>query len=297
MAAHTHDGIDWTSRLASLRRAAELDADAIRVIARRLVRTLPDNPTVVDVGCGGGGMAVALVESLTARGGGTVVLVDAVPEVLDAAATAARSAATYENDTPTTTVRVRPVLADLAAERPADIAGPAHLVWASRVVHHLPDQRQAVADLADALAPGGWLALGEGGLESRCLPWDLGIGEPGLQDRLAHARAEWFVRMRESMPDSVRLPAGWNTVLTDVGLVDVTAFSYLVDHPAPAKPAVREWAVRQVEWLAEVGADRLHAADRHALTRLLDPDDAAYLGRRDDVFLLSAGTVHLGRKP
>ncbi|MEV0677809.1 methyltransferase [Actinosynnema sp. NPDC050436] len=297
MAAHTHDGIDWTSRVASLRRAAELDADAVRVIARRLTRTLPDRPTVVDVGCGGGGMAVALVEALTARGGGTVVLVDAVPEVLDAAVTAARAAATYENDTPTPTVRVRPVLADLAAEQPATFADPAHLVWASRVVHHLPDQRRAVADLAEALAPGGLLALGEGGLESRFLPWDVGLGEPGLQDRLAHARAEWFVRMRESMPDAVRLPTGWNTALTDVGLVDVTAFSYLVDHPAPAGPAVREWVVQQVRWMAEVGADRLHAADRHTLTRLLDPDDPAYVGRRDDVFLLSAGTVHVGRKP
>ncbi|MEU4803039.1 methyltransferase [Actinosynnema sp. NPDC023587] len=297
MTAHTHDGIDWTSRVASLRRAAEIDADAVRVIARRLVRTLPDDPTVVDVGCGGGGMAVALVESLTARGGGTVVLVDAVPEVLDAAVTAARAAATYENDTTTPTVRVRPVLADLAAEQPADIAGPAHLVWASRVVHHLPDQRRGVGDLVAALAPGGWLALGEGGLESRCLPWDLGIGEPGLHDRLAHARAEWFVRMRESMPGSVRLPVGWNTVLTDAGLVEVTAFSYLVDHPAPAKPVVRELVVQQLQWLAEVGAQRLHAADRHALTRLLDPDDPAFIGRRDDVFLLSTGTVHLGRKP
>ncbi len=266
------------------------------MIARRLVRALPDNATVIDVGSGAGGMSVALVEALAARGG-TVVLVDAVPELLDAATTAARAAAAYDPDTTTPTVRVRPVLADLATERPVDLAGPADLVWAARVAHHLPDQRQAVVALVDALAPGGWLALGEGGLETKFLPWDLGVGEPGLQERLAHARAEWFVRMRESMPDAVRLPVGWNVALAEAGLLDVTAFSYLVDHPAPAKQAVRDWAVEQLRWLADVGADRLHPADRHTTTRLLDPTDSAYLGLRDDVYLLSAGTVHLGRKP
>ncbi|WP_433268903.1 class I SAM-dependent methyltransferase [Actinosynnema sp. CS-041913] len=297
MAAHTHDGIDWATRLTALRRANELDAEAERVIARRLVRPLPDNPTVVDVGCGAGGMSVALVEAMTARGGGTIVLVDAVPELLDAATTAARAAAAYETETTTSPVHVRPVLADLATERPADFAGPADLVWAARVVHHLPDQRQGVADLTGALTPGGWLALAEGGLETKFLPWDVGIGEPGLQERLSYARAEWFVRMRESMTDFHRLPVGWNIVLAEAGLLDVTAFSYLVDHPAPAKQAVRDWAVEQLRWLAEVGGDRLHAADRRTVTRLLDAEDSEYIGLRDDVFLLTAGTVHLGRKP
>jgi len=406
-----------------MRRADELDAETRRVVARRLVRPLPDNPTVVDVGSGTGGMAAALVEALAARGGGTVVLVDAVPELLDAATSAARAAATnappYTGTTPPgstgpggvgpgsagsgsagpgsagldsagsgstgpgsagfdstgpgsarpgsagfdsmgpggtgpgstgpgstgpggvrpasgrpgsarpddtrprtapfagppatppagstadptaarpagpPSVRVRPVLADLATERPVDIVGTAHLVWAAGVVHHVPDQRKAVTDLVDALAPGGWLALGEGGLESRFLPWDLGVGEPGLGDRLSAARAEWYVRMRESMAGSVRLPVGWNIVLAEAGLVDVTAFSYLIDHPAPAEQAVRESAAARLAWLAEVTRDRLHPADRHTVARLLDPQDPAYVGLRDDVFLLAAGTVHLGRK-
>ncbi|MBM7811280.1 methyltransferase domain-containing protein [Saccharothrix algeriensis] len=419
--------------MTAMRRADELDAETRRVVARRLVRPLPDNPTVVDVGSGTGGMAAALVEALAARGGGTVVLVDAVPELLDAATSAARAAATnappYTGTTPPgsagpgsagpgsvgpgsagpgsagpgsagpgsagpgsagpgsaghgsaglnsagfastgpggtgpggtgpggtgpggigpggagpggvrpasgrpgsarpddtrprtvpfagppaappagstadptaarpagpPSVRVRPVLADLATERPVDIVGTAHLVWAAGVVHHVPDQRKAVTDLVDALAPGGWLALGEGGLESRFLPWDLGVGEPGLADRLSAARAEWYVRMRESMAGSVRLPVGWNIVLAEAGLVDVTAFSYLIDHPAPAEQAVRESAAARLAWLAEVTRDRLHPADRHTVARLLDPQDPAYVGLRDDVFLLAAGTVHLGRK-
>ncbi|NUT97697.1 MAG: class I SAM-dependent methyltransferase [Saccharothrix sp.] len=297
MAAHTHDGIDWATRLTALRRANELDAEAERVVARRLVRSLPDDPVVVDVGSGAGGMSVALVEALNARGGGTVVLIDAVPELLDAATTAARAAASYGHDNTNPTVKVRPVLADLATERLADLTGPAHLVWAARVVHHLPDERLGVAGLVDALAPGGVLALAEGGLEGKFLPWDIGVGEPGLGERLAAARAEWFVRMRESMTDKVRLPVGWNIVLAEAGLLDVTAFSYLVDHPAPAKQAVRDWAVERLRWLADVGGERLHPADRRTVERLLDPQDPEYVGLRDDVYLLVANTVHLGRKP
>lgn len=250
-----------------------------------------------DVGCGAGGMAVALVEALSARGGGTVVLVDATPELLDAATTAARAAATYESDTATATVKVRPVLADLATERPVDLAGTAQLVWASNVVHHLPDQRAAVAGLIEAIAPGGWLALAEGGLEGKFLPWDLGVGEPGLQDRLAAARAHWFALMRENIEGSVRMPSGWNTVLSELGMLDVTAFSFLIDHPAPAKQAVRDWAVERLGWYREVAGNLLHPSDRHTVSRLLDPQDPAYVGLRDDVFLLLANTVYLGRKP
>ncbi len=293
----THDGIDWSSRLNALRQADELDADARRVVARRIVRPLPDHPTVLDVGCGAGGMAVALVEALSARGGGTVVLVDATPELLDAATTAARTAAAYEGDTAKAAVKVRPVLADLVTERPVDLAGPVQLVWASNVVHHLPDQRAAVAGLVEAIAPGGWLALAEGGLEGKFLPWDLGVGEPGLQDRLAAARAHWFALMRENTEGSVRMPGGWNTVLAELGMLDVTAFSFLVDHPAPAKQAVRDWAVERLRWHHEVAGHLLHPDDRRTTRRLLDPQDPAYLGLRDDVFLLMASTVHLGRRP
>lgn len=292
MAGHTHDGIDWAARLTAMRRADELEADAMRVVARRLVRDLRNDPTVIDVGSGAGGMSVALVEALCARGGGTLVLVDAVPELLDAATNAARTASKFE----TSTVKVRPVLADVAAEQPADFAPPADLVWAARVVHHLPDQQKGLQRLVDALAPGGWLALGEGGLDTKCLPWDLGIGEPGLQDRLIAARAEWFCRMRETIPGSTRLPIGWNLVLAEAGLTEISAFSYLSDHPAPAKPKVRESVAEWLEWMTQVSADLLHPADRRAISSLLDPEDDHYVAQRDDVYLLQTHTVHVGRR-
>ncbi|MFU8849527.1 methyltransferase domain-containing protein [Micromonospora sp. SL1-18] len=46
----------------------------------------------------------------------------------------------------------------------------ADLVWASAVVHHLGAQQGAVHAFTGLLAPGGRLALAEGGLPARHLP-------------------------------------------------------------------------------------------------------------------------------
>jgi hypothetical protein len=46
-----------------------------------------------------------------------------------------------------------------------------------------------------------------------------------------------------------------------------------------------------------VGEDLLSDTDRETVACLLDPDDEAYAGARDDVFVLGASTVYLGQKP
>lgn len=297
MPPHTHDGIDWVDRLAHLRQADAANAFAYRQVADRLIDTVPaPRPTVIDVGCGAGGMSAALATALRVKAttghfdssvsAGTLVLVDAVPELLAAAAETAAGCG----------VEVRTHRADLAGPDSLASVPPADLVWASNVVHHLPDQRSAVAALARLLAPGGWLALAEGGLSMRCLPWDLGVGEPGLQDRLVAAHGTWFHRMRTDMPDAVRLPYGWNRVLTEAGLCDITAFSYLVDVPAPLSETDRDGVVSWLTWMSHATADLLDPTDTDTLGHLLDPTDPAYVGARDDVFMLKASTVHLGRR-
>jgi SAM-dependent methyltransferase len=185
-------------------------------------------------------------------------------------------------------------LADDPTGGSAPALPPADLVWASNVAHHVPDQRRAVSTLVGWLAPGGCLALAEGGLSMRCLPWDVGVGEPGLQDRLIAAQGTWFHRMRTEMPGAVRLPVGWNRVLTDAGLTGVTAFTYLVDVPAPLTESGRAAVTSWLAWMTNVAGDLLDPADVAALHRLLDPDDPAHVARRDDVFLLKASTVYLG---
>jgi SAM-dependent methyltransferase len=288
---HTHDNIDWPTRLASLRRADDLDAETDRQVAERLVGVLGTaaEPVIVDIGSGGGGMSAAFASALAARGG-RVVLSDAVRELLDAATAHVREVAAG------TPVVVEAVQADAASDNLADQLPPADLVWASRVVHHLPDQQRAIDELTRVLAPGGWLALGEGGLATRCLPWDLGIGEPGLGNRLTAARDTWFVGMRADMPGVKSLPVGWNKALEAAGLTSVFSFSYVIDHPAPASEAVRQSVVDWLVWMSGVGEDLLSDTDRETVARLVDPADEAYVGARDDVFILGASTVYLGQK-
>lgn len=284
MAAHSHDGIDWAAWLERLRKNDDLYGDAYHEVADRLVR--PTTRVVVDVGSGAGGMGAAFARAMSATGG-TVVLVDSAPELLDAAAAHASAAAGKR-------VEIRTVQADAAGEELPELAPRADLVFASFVVHHLPDEQGGIDRLAALVNPGGRFALVEGGLQRRCLPWDVGVGEPGLQDRLLAARDEWFRHMRAGMDGAVRLPVGWNRALTGAGLVDVGSFSYLIDRPAPPTDDVREAAVRWLSGLRETAEEWISEPDRRAADQLLDPYGPHYLGLRDDVFLLAAHTVYLG---
>jgi SAM-dependent methyltransferase len=273
-----------------MRRSDALEASAFAGVAHRLVAELPPGTaTVVDLGCGAGGMGAGFATALR-QIGGTLVLVDGTPELLDAAVEHVRSVA---GDS----VKIKSVLADGAAADLADRVPRADLVWASHVVHHLPDQLLATRRLTGLLRDGGRLALGEGGLATRMLPWDVGLGRPGLEHRLEVARDDWFAEMRDGIQDMVRLPWGWNRVLAECGFEDIDAFSYLMHHPAPASQDVRDMVADRLGWIAEVGEHRLAEDDLDALRQLLDPDSPEYVAARDDVYLLSTRTVHLGRAP
>jgi SAM-dependent methyltransferase len=305
--AHTHDHIDWAARIPDLRRADDLHADAYAAIAARLTATVPEGATVVDVGSGAGGMSAALAGALAARGGGTLLLVDAVPELLTvAAATAADGAARATAGTSglataadgrATAVEIETIHADVAARALGDLVPSADLVWAAMMIHHLPDQQAGITGLASALASGGVLAVAEGGLETQTLPWDLGVGEPGFERRLMAARDDWFGEMRASIDDAVRMPYGWTTALGKAGLADVSSFTTIIDHPAPGTDAVREFVIGRLERLVETVDELIGDEDRDTARRLLDQTSPDYLGTRDDFYVLGTVTVHFGRKP
>ncbi|SDN07443.1 class I SAM-dependent methyltransferase [Allokutzneria albata] len=288
--SHAHDNIDWPSRLTELRRADLLTATARTEVAGRLVDD--SVRTVIDMGSGSGGWATSFTEALRASGkpGCTVVLVDAVPELLAAAEQSVRAVAGSE-------VEVVVVHGDAADPELAVRLPSADLIWASHVVHHLPDQQQGVRNLAASLARGGRLALAEGGLPARFLTDDLGVGEPGLQQRLDVANTRWFKGMRAEMAGSVPLTVGWSRVLRDVGLVDVTAFSYLFDRPAPLSDADRATVIDRVRWMRDTTEGWCSSEDTALLDRMLDPADELSLADREDLFWLQANTVHLGRRP
>ncbi|GAA2249538.1 SAM-dependent methyltransferase [Streptomyces ruber] len=176
-----------------------------------------------------------------------------------------------------------------------DLAYPADLLWASRSLHHMGDQRAALAAFAGRLAPGGTLAVLEGGLPARYLPRDIGIGRPGLQERLDAVHAERFTAMRAELPGAVEVAEDYPGLLTDVGLRNATSRTFLLDLPAPLPDRARAFVVSGFRRLREAVADSLDATDLATLDRLLDPDDRASLHRRPDVFVLTALTLHVAQ--
>jgi SAM-dependent methyltransferase len=283
--AYTVHWSDWVTRLVD---AARQDREWYESLLPELLP--PGARVAVDVGCGGGGMTLALAAAL--GGAGRVVAVDGEPELLAAVGDRLEPGG----------ARVDLVQADLgdgAAPVRETLGEPADLVWASAAVHHVGDQQAAVNALASLLAAGGRLALAEGGLPTRCLPWDLGLGEPGLEQRLDAANERWFLQMRAELPGSVRMPYGWTEALRRAGLVEVTTRTRLREWPAPLPEADRRrLADRFAQWVGRLRpTGLLDQADLAAWDRLLDPGDPAWLGRRTDLYRLTAVSVHLGVGP
>jgi SAM-dependent methyltransferase len=281
MAAHHHTpDVDWAEVADQLSDSP----DVWRPVGEQVVRWLEpqDGARVADVGCGAGGMTELLAGAVGPSG--RVYAIDGEPALLEATATRCRMQG-YDD-------RVVAIQHDLATGVP-DVE-PLDLVWAAHVVHHLPDQQAAIAVLAGLLADGGRLALSEGGLRSACLPWDLGVGEPGIEDRLHAAEDAWFVRMRASMPGAVRAPGGWPAQLRAAALTEVSTRSFLLDLPSPVSDEVVRHIVSSLQHRVDLTRDDLDPDDRAAWGRLLDPDDDAYLGHRDDLYCLRVDTVHVG---
>ena len=298
--------IDWSTQAARLRSAAADEAGWTESVAAGLVR--PTDRLAVDVGCGGGGMAKALASALPP--GASVVAIDADPDVLAEARSHTGGAVRCELAS----------LDDGAEPLRAAIGAPADLIWASASVHHAGDQQAAIDALASLLAPGGRLALAEGGLPSRNLPWELGIGEPGLELRLDLAQDRWFAAMRQALPGSVPMPYGWTDALTRAGLTGVTTKTLLTERPVPLSDEDRDRVVTQFrtrvdrlrpsspgEPAHESGHGPGHghtpvelalpAEDLAIWEQLLDPDSSHFLGHRTDLASLSARSIHVGHAP
>jgi SAM-dependent methyltransferase len=236
---------------------------------------------VLDVGCGAGGAACAFAEGVAP---GVVVGFDRDPRLLAIARRRAADAG----------IAGRVLGWSCAAVDALPVeAGSADVVWASGVVHHLPDQQATIGTLAALLRPGGRLALAEGGLPLRCLPFDIGVGRVGLEARLDEARSRWFADMREELRGAP-LPYGWPEALRRAGLVDVRARSFLAEVPPPLDDFGRQVVERHLRSALTELDDRVAPDDRDTIARLLDPDDAAYVGRRDDLMVTAVRTLNVG---
>ncbi|MEU6811455.1 methyltransferase domain-containing protein [Streptomyces sp. NPDC046831] len=278
---HHHTDLDWADFASELQTQAELYTPLYAGAMAWLAEEMPAAPgLVVDAGSGPGVVSCLFAETFP---GARVVAVDGSEPLLERArARAARQGLAGRFGT-------------VAGELPGaldQLDRPADLVWASRSLHHLGDQKAALAAFAAHLAPGGTLALLEGGLTARFLPRDIGIGRPGLQARLDAVQEEWFARMRADLPGAVAETEDWPALLTAAGLKHTGTRSFLLDLPAPASDRARAYLVAHLTRTRDLCGEALDAGDRATLDRLLDPDDPAGLRHRPDVFLLAAHTVY-----
>ncbi|MFE2530586.1 methyltransferase [Streptomyces sp. NPDC059371] len=282
---HDHTHMDFGQMLPMLVQEAELFTPAYLQAAEWLREQRPDPGLIVDAGSGPGVISGLLAETFP---GARVVAVDVAEPLLTEARARAERLGFAD--------RFSTMEAELS-EGVGDLEYPADLVWASRSLHHVGDQRAALTGFVRSLAPGGTLALLEGGLPTRFLPRDTGIGRPGLEARIDAVHDEWFTRMRAELPGAVPETEDWPALLTAVGLRHTATRTFLLDLPAPVSDEARAFVVTALTRRREGLAEGLDAEDLATLDRLLDPEDKASVHHRSDTFVLTAMTVYVGVKP
>lgn len=277
---HDHTDIDWTEMGPLLETQAELFTPLYERALAWLGHKQTEPGLIVDAGSGPGVVSCLLAEAFP---GARVVAVDGAEPLLERAR--ARATRLGVADRFGTLVGELPDVLD-------DLDYPADLMWASRSLHHLGDQRAALAAFAARLASGGTLALLEGGLPARFLPRDIGIGRPGLQARLDALEEERFARMRADLPGAVAETEDWPALMAAAGLRPTGTRSFLLDLPAPTTDRARAYVAALLSRLRDGLGEDLDATDRATLDRLIDPDDEASVHHRPDVFVLAAHTVY-----
>ncbi|KND24443.1 class I SAM-dependent methyltransferase [Streptomyces acidiscabies] len=291
---HTHDhahdhgadtGIDWAGMAHHLESQAELYAPWYERALAWLGKEITEPGLIVDLGSGPGVVTGLFAETFP---GARVIAADGSQPLLDRARERAQRLGYGDR------------FSSLVGELPGSLAEldyPADLIWAGRSLHHLGDQRAALAACAQRLAPGGTLALMEGGLPARYLPRDPGIGRPGLESRIEALTADWFARMRADLPGAVEEREDWAALLASAGLKHTRTRSFLLDLPSPASDRARTYVVEQFTRVRDGIGEHLDAEDRETIDRLLDPQDPASIQRRPDLYVLAAHTVHTAVRP
>lgn len=250
-------------------------ADALTWL-RRAARHLP-RARLLDLGAGSGVGTIALAQRFA---GAEVIAVDqdeAMLEHLRAKALGLGLAA-----------RVRAVQADLDAGLP-DV-GPVDVSWASMSMHHLADPDRVLREVFAATRHGGLLAVAEFSEPLRFLPDDLGVGRPGLEDRLLTALGDQHAH------DLPELGADWPPRLAAAGYTVLAHRTFELDVRPGRDPDAIRYAQLWFGRLRQGFADSLDGDDLATLDLLLDDHGLYALHNRDDLHLHGRRTVTLGRR-
>jgi ubiquinone/menaquinone biosynthesis C-methylase UbiE len=245
---------------------------------------LPAGSRVLDVGCGDGAMVAHFAAAVGDTG--HVTGLDTSAEVLAQARTRI-VASPYVG-------RVTLQPGDIARLPFSDHAFD--LVWCSFLLHHRPDPVAAVRELRRVTRPGGRVVVRESGLPLRILPLDIGIGAPGLGDRLRVAHNRWFVNHRYDSPVAQPYAHGWAQALRDAGCTDVVARTFVNEWLAPLTPAQAAEIVALLRVPLDDSARRaeLSADDQHTLAALVDPASPHFVAQRPDLHVVGGLALYVG---
>ncbi len=177
------------------------------------------------------------------------------------------------------------------------------LVWTSYVLHHISDLHRTVNELKRVLKSGGRLAIREGGLPLQMLPHDIGMGEPGLQDRLRVAQNRWFDTMTKatlSQSDQFHYPYGWSQLLHDAHFADIHAKTFVTEFLSPFDAIQSEFVMWHLNRFLERDHGEygpiLEPDDRKTVERLVDHTDDFYILNRNDIHVRYGLSVYVGTK-
>ncbi|MEU8362537.1 methyltransferase [Nonomuraea sp. NPDC048882] len=276
---HTHTAHDHGDH--SQEELLDLDAEILAEHLDAITAWLPlttDPRHIVDVGCGTGAGAFALLDRFPEA---RLTAVDASPEHLRRLR---EKACAREVDD-----RLDIVQADLDAGWPE--LGTPDLVWASASMHHMADPVRVLRRVHDLLAPGGLFAVVELAHFPRFLPADAPEERPGLEER-CHAAADHV--------HSGHLPhrgADWGPMLTEAGFVLDGERTIAVHLDGSENEAIGRYALSALRRIRGAAAQALSADDLAALDGLLDTGGPRSILRRDDLALRTERKVWAARRP
>jgi SAM-dependent methyltransferase len=184
--------------------------------------------------------------------------------------------------------RVRTLVADLDTGWPH--LPPADLIWASLSLHHMADPRRVLADLFGALRHGGVLAVLEMGRLPRFLPDDIGIGRPGLEERVHDAVATTHA---EVMPT---IGTDWGPRFEKAGFTPDDAREFSLDLKPPLPAATPRYAQTYLRRVRPALEGRLTDDDLAALDTLLADSGPHSILERGDLLVTGSRSGWLVRK-
>ncbi|MCW2847216.1 MAG: hypothetical protein JWR90_1190 [Marmoricola sp.] len=281
---HGHQGhdapCDPTDQTQSFAELLDLDGvvlgDHLAELTAWVRRVSDDQPRrrILDLGAGTGNGTIALAQRF---GGAEVIAVDQSEVMLHRIRTKALDLGLA--------ARVRTVRADLATGLP-DV-DPVDLVWASMMLHEVPDADRLLAEVAGVLRPGGLFVLVEMDAPLRYLPDDLGLGRPGLQAR-SHAAI--------SGDHGPATPHGhdWTGRLAEAGFGVVAERTFDLHVPPPPSSATGRYAHGWFRRVRSAVDGRLDADDLATLDTLLG-DGPEGLQQREDLVVHGSRTAWVVR--